>query len=82
MDVDIQHAEIQVIPPTLELLRRKVRLLSIGTHTIDIHRDLSQLFRQSGWRTINCVEPYGHHIRGDEAFDNSDGVLTVENPDL
>jgi hypothetical protein len=82
MDVDIQHAEIHVIPPSLGLLRRKVRLLSIGTHTIEIHRDLLRLFRDAGWRIINTIEPYGHHIRDAEAFHNNDGVLTVQNPEL
>jgi hypothetical protein len=80
MDVDIQHAEIHVIPPSMGLLRRKVRLLSIGTHTADIHRELLHVFRKDGWNVINSIEPYGHHVRGDETFDNSDGVLTVQNP--
>ena len=82
MDVDIQHAEIHVIPPNLEMLRRKVRLLSIGTHTKEIHTTLCNLFHNEGWHIINDIEPYGHHAREDESFENSDGVLTVQNPDL
>ena len=82
MDVDIQHAEIHVIPSTLGVLRQKVRLLSIGTHTKEIHATLCNLFRNEGWLMINDIEPYGHHVRDDERFDNSDGVLTVQNPDL
>lgn len=80
MDVDIQHAEIHVVPPALDLLRRKVGLLSIGTHTKDIHLRLLGLFRDAGWSIMNDVEPYGHHVRGTETFDNHDGVLTVQNP--
>ena len=82
MDVDIQHAEIHVIPPNLELLRRKVKLLSIGTHTVDIHATLYKLFQYHEWCIINNIQPYGHHVRGNESFDNSDGVLTLRNPDL
>jgi hypothetical protein len=82
MDVDIQHAEIHVIPPALDLLRRKVVLLSIGTHTKDIHQKLRGMFREGGWLVVNDVDPYGHHVRGAETFDNADGVLTVRNPNL
>lgn len=82
MDVDIQHAEIHVIPSSIEILRQKVRLLSIGTHTREIHATLCELFQRDGWHLINDIQPYGHHVRGDESFDNTDGVLTVQNPSL
>jgi hypothetical protein len=82
MDVDIQYAEIKVIPPHLDLLKKKVRLLSIGTHSKEIHADLLALFRNASWEVINDIEPYAHHVQGNESFDNHDGVLTVQNVDL
>jgi hypothetical protein len=79
MDVDIQYAEIKVIPPHLGLLEKKVRLLSIGTHSKDIHAALLAMFRDAGWQIVNNIEPYAHHVQGNESFDNHDGVLTIQN---
>ena len=50
MDVDIQYAEIKVIPPQLGLLKKKVRLLNIGTHSKKIHAELVTLFRGGDWQ--------------------------------
>jgi hypothetical protein len=82
MDVDIQHAEITVIPPSIDLLCEKVKLLSIGTHTKEIHSELLSLFRERGWKIIYDIEPYGTHSRDGMAFSNDDGVLTLQNPDF
>ena len=82
MDVDIQFAEIDVMPPHLDLLKKKVRLLSIGTHSKEIHAALFRDFDSAGWRIINDFEPFAHHVRGNESFDSHDGVLTVQNPNV
>jgi hypothetical protein len=82
MDVDIQFAEADVIPPYLDLLKQKVRLLSIGTHSKKIHDALYRCFDSAGWRIVNDIEPFAHHVRGNESFDNTDGVLTVQNPNV
>lgn len=81
MDVDIQFSEKTVIPPTLDLLRRKVKLLSIGTHSKDIHHELHALFRQAGWKVMFDIDAHGTHSRDGMQFSNGDGVLTVQNPD-
>ena len=82
MDIDIQFAEIDVIPPHLDLLAKKVRLLSIGTHSKEIHAKLYRCFDQARWKIINDIEPFAHHVQGNESFDNHDGVLTVQNPSV
>ena len=45
LDSDIQQSEIIVFPPFLDLLKRKVRRIHIGTHGKDVHRSLHELFR-------------------------------------
>lgn len=82
MDVDIQFAEADVIPPHLDLLKKKVRLLSIGTHSKEIHSTLYRCFESAGWRVVNDLEPWAHHVRGVESFDTKDGILTVQNPNV
>ena len=82
MDVDIQFAEAQVIPPNLDLLRQKVRLLSIGTHSKEIHGSLARCFQDAGWLIVNDIEPFGHHTNGNDSFKNDDGILTVQNPNV
>ena len=37
LDFDIQQSEIIVFPPFLDLLKRKVRRIHIGTHGKDVH---------------------------------------------
>lgn len=82
MDVDIQFAEAQVIPSNLELLKQKVRLLSIGTHSKEIHANLAHCFEDAGWLVVNDIEPFGHHSNGKDSFSNDDGILTVQNPNV
>ena len=58
MDVDIQYQEIRVIPPQLDLLKKKVRILSIGTHSKEIHAKLLALFQSERLaHIINDIEP-------------------------
>ncbi|MEN0653293.1 MULTISPECIES: FkbM family methyltransferase [Hyphobacterium] len=81
--VDIQGAEYDIIPPIMDLLRKRVKSMMIGTHTsLEKHHEMSELFRRNGWReTMNyprgelCVTPYGNVQFGD-------GLVAVENPDF
>jgi hypothetical protein len=82
MDVDIQFAEEKVIPQSLGLLRKKVKLLNIGTHGHDIHSELVALFREAGWNIVFDIGPFGTYSRDGMEFTSGDGVLTVQNPDL
>ena len=83
LHVDIQGAEYDVIPPTMDLLRQRVKSIMIGTHTsLEKHHEMADLFRQAGWReTMNyprgqlCETPYGEVQFGD-------GLVAVNNPDF
>ena len=82
MDVDIQFAEIRVLPPSRELLRRKVKLLSVGTHDANIHETLRQQFEADGWRILAELAPWTEHESRLGKFTTADGILTLENPSL
>jgi hypothetical protein len=82
LESDIQQSEILVFPPFLDLLKRKVRRIHIGTHGKDIHESLRQLFQQNGWDIIFSYEPNSKFDSPLGRFETNDGVLTVRNPAL
>ena len=82
LESDIQQSEILVFPPFIDLLRRKVRRIHIGTHGKDVHRSLHQLFDQSGWDIVFSYEPNTKFDSPLGEFTTNDGVLTVKNPAL
>lgn len=82
LEADIQQSEVRVFPPFMELLRRKVRRIHIGTHGADNHEMLHQLFERNGWQIVFSYPPDGKYKSELGAFELSDGVLTVRNPDL
>ena len=82
MDVDIQFAEAKVIPPNLDLLRRKVKLLSIGTHSGEIHDALLRGFDPAVWEIVYEFAPWSTHETRLGTFTTHDGILTVQNRTL
>jgi hypothetical protein len=82
MDVDIQFAEARVIPPNLDLLRRKVKLLSIGTHSGEIHDALLRAFDPNAWEVIFDFTPWTTHETPLGSFPTQDGILTLRNKTL
>ena len=66
LEADIQQSEILVFPPFIELLRRKVRRIHIGTHGSDVHMALHSLFADNGWEIVFSFKPnskYESHPR-------------------
>jgi hypothetical protein len=82
LESDIQQSEIVVFPPFIDLLRRKVRRILIGTHGKDTHWSLHDLFAEHGWNIQFSFEPNGRYDTALGSFETNDGVLTVVNPDL
>jgi len=82
LDSDIQQSEGIVFPPFLDLLKRKVRRIHIGTHGKDVHRSLHELFASDGWEIVFSYEPNATHASALGEFTINDGVLTVRNPTL
>jgi hypothetical protein len=82
LESDIQQSEILVFPPFMDLLRKKVRRIHIGTHGKDVHWQLHDLFADKGWEMVFSYEPNARHQSALGSFETNDGVLTVRNPDL
>ena len=82
VESDIQQSEILVFPPFMSLLKRKVRRVHIGTHGLEAHNALLQLFKRDGWDIVFNYEPNSKFTSALGDFSTNDGVLTVVNPDL
>jgi hypothetical protein len=82
LEADIQQSETRVFPPFIDLLRRKVRRVHIGTHGKDAHWMLHDLFAGNGWDIVFNYGPQTTHQTVLGTFKTEDGVLTVRNPDL
>ena len=61
LEADIQQSEILVFPPSMDLLKRKVRRIHIGTHGKDVHDALCGMFRRDGWHIVFHFEPNSSH---------------------
>ena len=57
LDLDIQGAEVRLVPQAIEMLEAKVHRLILGTHAHQTHQTLRALLAQRGWREIWAV-PY------------------------
>ena len=82
LESDIQESEKLVFPPFLELLKRKVRRIHIGTHGKQTHWTLHDLFAREGWDIIFSYQPQTVHDTVLGTFRTEDGVLTVRNAEL
>ncbi|HEY1793211.1 MAG TPA: hypothetical protein VGG34_09855 [Opitutaceae bacterium] len=82
LESDIQQSELIVFPPFIDLLGRKVRRIHIGTHGVETHQVLLDLFAVNGWEIVFNFAPNGRYGGPWGAFDTNDGVLTVRNPRL
>ncbi len=82
LESDIQQSEILVFPPFMDLLKKKVRRIHIGTHGAEVHATLAKLFKSDGWEIVFDFEPNKKHSSALGDFDLNDGVLSVRNPNL
>jgi hypothetical protein len=82
VESDIQQSEMSVFLPAMDVMRRKVRRLHIGTHGGDVHAALHRMFAESGWEIVFSYAPDGRHGSALGPFTTGDGVLTVRNPGL
>lgn len=82
IEADMQESEIKVFPACVDLLKRKVRRIHIGTHGGDTHVSLHKMFAAKGWEIVFSFEPESTHETVLGTFKTNDGVLTVRNPDL
>jgi FkbM family methyltransferase len=80
LEVDIQQSEIEVIPPCMEIVNRKVRRIHVGTHGREAHDLLRALFSRAKWEIVFDYAPNSRHVTGRGSMDLGDGILTARNP--
>ncbi len=86
LHIDIQGFERQVVPPAIDLLTERVRVIFIGTHSRSIEGELFELFYGAGWRLLR-EEPCAFVLDGPqrptlEARTSVDGAQCWHNPAL
>jgi hypothetical protein len=82
LEADIQQSEARVFPPFIDLLKKKVRRIHLGTHGGETHEMLHKLFEEKGWGIVFSYPPDGEYNSEIGPFSLNDGVLTVLNPDI
>jgi len=82
VEADIQQSEINVFPPFVGLLRKKVRRIHLATHGKDTHIALRDMFADEGWEIVFSYEPDSEFDTPLGRLKTNDGVLSVINPYL
>lgn len=82
LESDIQQSELIAFPPYMDLLKRKVRHIHLGTHGGPTHTLLHDLFVRDGWEIIFSYPGDGDYESQLGYIKTNDGILSVMNPDL
>ena len=83
LESDIQQSEILVFPPFIDLLRKKVRRIHIGTHGAETSTmPCTSCSRIMAGTSSSAMRPTPCTILPLGKFETNDGILTVRNPDL
>ncbi len=82
LEIDMQEAERWALPPAMDLLRRKVRLIHLGTHGRDLHHTLADTFTECGWEVLANLTPETKFVTQAGSFQTCDGLLIILNPAL
>jgi hypothetical protein len=82
LEVDIQESEVNVFPPYMTLVSRKVRRVHVGTHGRQAHNLIRGAFSKAGWEIIFDYSPDTHHLTERGPLALSDGVFTARNPQV
>ena len=82
LEIDIQSAELQVLPPFMGILRERVGWIHLGTHGVDLHRTLAALFRDNGFDVHIDWEPESTYSSPAGILRTGDGVLAMANTAL
>lgn len=82
LESDIQQWEILVFPPFMDIVKREVRRVHIGTHGKEVHETLLELFLRDDWEIVFNYAPNSEFESPLGKFSTNDGVLTVRNKNL
>tara|TARA_R110002167_G_scaffold70059_10_gene197295 strand:- start:197 stop:1159 length:963 start_codon:yes stop_codon:yes gene_type:complete len=79
LDIDIQGAEISVLPPAMGVLNDKVKRVHLGTHGAEIHSFMWDMFFEAEWLCEFDYPPNTDVETEWGSFRTSDGILTFAN---
>ena len=82
LESDMQQSEIVVFPPHMNMLKRRVRRVHIGTHGGDVHAEIARLLRRDGWTIVFDYAPNSKFDTPLGRFSTNDGVLSAVNGSL
>lgn len=82
LEIDMQHAEQWSLPPARDIMKRRVRIMHLGTHGQDLHRDLVDMFADDGWEVLVDLLPGTGFDTPEGSFRTCDGVVIAYNPAL
>jgi hypothetical protein len=80
LDIDIQAAELDALPPFIDLIARRVGWIHLGTHGQGVHDAMAGMFRSNGFRIEIDWNPEATYETPGGSFRTQDGVLAVANP--
>lgn len=80
VEVDMQASEVEVFPPAMDRLTKKVRRVHMGTHGQVIHDHMEDMFRSHGWDIVFSYAPQSEFETPHGNWTTDDGVLTAVNP--
>lgn len=82
LEADMQHSEIDVFPPFIDVLTPKTRRIHVGTHGSEAHDLVRALLLEAGWELVFDYAPKTHHVTEHGPLELIDGVLSARNPAL
>ncbi len=80
LEIDIQSAEYTALPPFIDLMSHRIGWIHLGTHGLDVHDAMGEMFRSHGFRIEIDWSPETAFETPDGSFATQDGVLAVANP--
>jgi hypothetical protein len=79
LEADLQHSEVNVFPPFIDVLTARVRRVHIGTHGGAAHDLLRTLLLRTGWEIVFDYAPDMRHMTELGPLDLIDGILSARN---
>jgi FkbM family methyltransferase len=80
IDIDVQGVEYDILAPAFDTLNAKVGVVHIGTHSRQVEKSLTRVFRRNRWHSVFS---YPCHSEVETRFGRVefvDGVQTWVNP--
>ncbi len=86
LHLDIQGAELEVLSSYPDLLEGQVRLINVGTHSVEIEAGLRQLFRRHKWQPLYDIKTGSSMLvrvgSKENVIEFQDGAQVWRNPKL